>query len=132
SNRFPPSRDEFPHLRELTGEVEEAGFEMVEDTGWEGGEVRQFLRLFYLPEKRVQAALSLNQQRGGAIVYFSLTTRAADGRMWTTTDYPFSNTMKQPPGVEVQRVPWAGSISALLESHTAWVERHGLKIPQDA
>lgn len=132
SNRFPPSRDEFPHLRELTGEVEEAGFEMVEDTGWEGGEVRQFLRLFYMPEKRVQAALSLNQQRGAAIVYFSLTTRAADGRMWTTTDYPFSNTMKQPPGVEVQRVPWAGSISALLEAHTAWVERHGLQLPGEA
>src|SRR5688572_9178141 len=55
SNRFPPPRDEFPHLKELTAEVEEAGFEMVEDTGWDGGEVRQFLRLFYMPESRVQA-----------------------------------------------------------------------------
>jgi hypothetical protein len=132
SNRFPPSRDEFPHLRELTGEVEDAGFEMVEDTGWDGGEVRQFLRLFYMPEKRVQAAISLNQQRGAAIVYLSLTTRSNDGRTWTTTDYPFSNTMQQAPGVQVQRVPWAGSIAALLRSHTAWMERQGLHVPQDA
>jgi len=132
SNRFPPSRDEFPHLKELTAEVEDAGFEMVEDTGWDGGEVRQFLRLFYLPESRVQAALSLNQQRGAAIVYFSLTTRSIDGRTWTTTDYPFSNTMQQPPGVHVQRVAWAGSIAGLLKAHVSWVEKCGLNLPQDA
>lgn len=132
SNRFPPSRDEFPHLRELTAEVEEAGFEMVEDTGWDGGEVRQFQRLFYLPEKRVQASLSLNQQRGAAIVYFSLITRSSDGRTWTTTDYPFSSTMQQPPGAQMQRVAWAGSISAMLKSHLAWLEKSGVKVPDDA
>ena len=132
SNRFPPSRDDFPHLRELTGEVEEAGFEMIEDTGWDGGEVRQFLRLFYMPDQRVQAAISLNQQRGAGIVYISLTTRTADGRVWNTTDYPFSNTMLQPPGVLVQRVPWAGSISGLLQLHREWVEQQGLHLPQDA
>ncbi len=132
SNRFPPSRDDFPHLRELTGEVEEAGFEMIEDTGWDGGEVRQFLRLFYMEEQRIQAAISLNQQRGAGIVYISLTTRTSDGRVWTTTDYPFSNTMQQPPGVVVQRVTWAGSIAGLLQVHTSWVEKQGLLLPQDA
>ena len=130
TNRFPPSRDEFPHLRELTAEVEEAGFEMIEDTGWDGGEVRQFLRLFYLAEKRVQASLILNQQRGAGIVYFSLTTRSVDGRMWTTTDYPFSSTMQHPPGTHVRRVAWAGSIAALLTVHQSWLEKSGIR-PED-
>ena len=129
SNRYPPSRDDFPHLRELTAEVEEAGFEMLEDTGWDGGEVRQFFRLFYMPEKRIQATISLNQQRGAGIVYFSLTSRTADGRTFTTTDYPFSNTMPHAPGVHVQQLPWAGTIPGLLESHTAWVENHGVSVP---
>lgn len=132
SNRCPPSRDEFPHLKELTAEVEEAGFELLEDTGWDGGEIRQFLRLFYMAESRVQAAISLNQQRGGGIVYLSLTTRTASGGTWTTTDYPFSNTMQQAPGVQVQRVPWAGSIASLLKAHTSWLEKNGIRLPADA
>lgn len=132
SNRYPPSRDDFPHLRELTAEVEEAGFEMLEDTGWDGGEVRQFLRLFYMPEKRLQATISLNQQRGAGIVYCSLTSRTADGRTFTTTDYPFSNTMPHAPGMQVQQLPWAGTIPALLESHTAWLAGNGVRLPEDA
>ncbi len=132
TNRFPPSRDEFPHLRELTGEVEEAGFEMAEDAGWEAGEVKQFLRLFYNAEHRVQAAISLSQQRGSGIVYLSLTTRSPDGRTLTTTDYPFSNTMEQPPGVIVQRAPWAQSFSAFLQFHLDWISAHGIAKPEHA
>lgn len=132
SNRFPPSRDEFPHLRELTAEVEEAGFEMLEDTGWDGGEVRQFIRLFYMAEKRIQASISLNQQRGAGIVYISLTTRTADGRTFTTTDYPFSSTMPLAPGVQMNQTAWAGSIPALLTAHTEWLEKQGVTLPQDA
>jgi hypothetical protein len=132
TNRFPPSRDDFPHLRELTGEVEEAGFEMVEDAGWEAGEVKQFLRLLYHPEKRVQASISLSQQRGAGIVYLSLTTRGADGLTLTTTDYPFSNTMEQPPGVHVQRAPWAQTFSSFLQLHQNWLPTHGVAKPEDA
>ena len=132
TNRFPPSRDEFPHLRELTGEVEEAGFEMADDAGWEAGEVKQFLRIFYHPEHRVQAAISLSQQRGAGIVYLSLTTRCPDGRTLTTTDYPFSNTMEQAPGVIVQRVPWAQSFPAFLNSHLDWISAHGIARPEQA
>jgi len=92
--------------------------------------VRQFLRLFYMPARRLQATISLNQQRGAGIVYCSLTSRTADGRTYTTTDYPFSNTMPHAPGVHVQQVPWAGSIPGLLEHHTRWLEKQGVSLPE--
>ena len=132
TNRFPPTRDEFPHLRELTGEVEEAGFEMIEDAGWEAGEVKQFLRLLYDAEHRIQAAISLSQQRGAGIIYISLTSRGNDGRLWTTTDYPFSNTMQQPPGVQVQRVEWASNFAAFVTMHLEWLQKNGITGPDDA
>lgn len=130
SNRFPPSRDDFPHLRELTKEVEAEDFVMVEDTGWEAGEVRQFLRLFYHAENRVQATINFSQQRGAGVIYLTLTSRGADGRVFTTTDYPFSNTMEQPPGVRMQRAAWAQSFAAFLELHLQWIREQGLEGPE--
>lgn len=131
TSRFPPTRDEFPNLKQLTDDLETAGFEMVEDTGWEAGDVRQFLRLLYHAENRVQASLILSQQRGANLVYCSLTSRGTDGSTWTTTDYPFSNTMEPPPGVRVQRMPWEQSLASFIRLHLAWVTDGGLAGPED-
>jgi len=130
TSRFPPNKDEFPNLRELTGEVESEHFEMVEDAGWEAGDVKQFIRLLYHPEQRVQAAISQSQQRGASVIYLSITSRGADGTTWTTTDYPFSNTMEQPPGVQVQRLPWAQSFASFFQQHQRWIAAHGLTGPE--
>ncbi|MCB1211672.1 MAG: hypothetical protein KDK97_20275, partial [Verrucomicrobiales bacterium] len=45
-HRFPPSRDIFPDLNQLSQELTHAGFEEVSDTGWKRHEIDNFRRLF--------------------------------------------------------------------------------------
>ena len=94
--------------------------------------ISHILRLLYHPVSRIQATISLSQQRGAGIVYLSLTTRGTDGRLWTTTDYPFSNTMQQSPGVQVNRVPWASTFADFLKLHLQWTSQNGILSENDA
>lgn len=125
--RPPPTQDEFPALRETSVAFEDTGFERVEDTGWEGGEVRQFLRLFYLQEKRVQGAISFNQQHGMGFGFISFTTRTKDGRVFITTDNPYSN-LPQPPDIFVYSVRNAASVTDLMEEHLSLLDTSGVDI----
>ena len=44
--RTPPSRNSFPGFQEMTEEVEEQGFEHLEDVGWDYEDNRHFYRVF--------------------------------------------------------------------------------------
>lgn len=126
-HRFPPSKDLFPDLDALSTEAEEAGFEEIEDTGWKWDETDHFMRLFYHKEKRLQAAISLAQQADYAFSYVSLTSRTTDGVTITTSNYPFSFTMKFSPSQLVNRYAGAESMDDLVESHERFMERHHIK-----
>jgi hypothetical protein len=123
--RPPPGREEFPPLPEVTDAFEAAGFERVDDVGWDGGEVRQFVRLFYLPERRMQGAISFHQQHGAGLGFLSCTTRTADGRTFITTDNPYSN-LPQPPDVVVQSLRQVSTIAELIEEHEAMLAACGV------
>ncbi len=121
AHRYPPNRDVFPALPELTGEIEQLGFEKTDDTGWEWGNSSQFMRLFYHPHKHQQAVVSLFDQGGVALTYVSLTNRTADGRTLTTWNYPFSYSLKFAPGVTLQRVVEAETFEQLQQAHERFV-----------
>lgn len=123
-HRFPPSRELFPDLDALSTEAEKAGFEEIEDTGWKWDETDHFMRLFYHKERKLQAAISLAQQGDYAFSYVSLTSRTKDGLTITTSNYPFSFTMKFAPVQLVNRYTNAESMDDLVRSHEAFLERH--------
>jgi hypothetical protein len=115
--RLPPSKDDFPNLDELSAEVEDAGFVEIENAGWQWDETEHFMRLFYHKESRAQASVSLAQQDGFGISYVSVTSRSTDGRTFTSSNYPFSYTMKFTPDHHVNRLVDAESFEDLMESH---------------
>lgn len=123
-HRFPPSKELFPDLDALSTEAEKAGFEEIEDTGWKWDETDHFMRLFYHKDKKLQAAISLAQQGDYAFSYVSLTSRTNDGLTITTSNYPFSFTMKFAPVQLVNRYTNAESMDDLVRSHLAFLERH--------
>jgi hypothetical protein len=124
--RFPPSRDMFPELRELTEVVEERGYEAVEDAGWARADADHFARLLYHGEKRRQATITLDQQGAVACSFVSLTTRMPDGRSFTTTSFPYPPSMTFPPGREVNRIPEASCFEELEEAHGRFLEERGV------
>lgn len=125
-HRFPPSRDVFPELDELSREAEEAGFGEVGDTGWQWSQTDHFMRLFYHPELKTQASVALAQQGEFGFSYVSLTSRTKDGATFTTTNYPFAATMKHSPKHRLLRHTYASSMEDLLLRHENFLHRHGL------
>ena len=123
---FPPSSERFPQLHQMTGELEAEGFEQVDDTSFEWDGARQFMRLFYHPAERTQAAISLLEQGEMALAWVSLASRTPDDRTWTTWNYPFSQTMKLPPETHLQAVLEAGSFAGLLDQHRVFLEKSAL------
>jgi hypothetical protein len=126
-HRFPPSRDVFPDLDELSREIEAAGFMEAGDTGWKWSETDHFMRLFYHEELRAQASIALAQQGEFAFSYVTITSRSAADVTYTTTNYPFAPTMQFSPEHRVNRCATAQSMEELLLSHQRFLDRQGVK-----
>jgi len=113
----PPSPMRFPELASLTEEIEAQGFEYVDDTGWVWEGMNQFYRLFYHEGRRAEAAICLAEQNELGLSYLSITSRDAQGTIWRTWNYPFSETMAMAPQVQLNPVPSAMTFLELLEAH---------------
>lgn len=122
-HRFPPSRDVFPNLSELSQEAEASGFVEAANTGWKWSETDHFMRLFYHAELRTQASVALAQHGDFAFSYVSLTSRSADGVTYTTSNYPFAPTMQFSPRQQMNRHVYADSMEELLAAHQAFLDR---------
>jgi len=124
-HRFPPSREVFPDLDEISSEMEEAGFEQTDDAGWKWEDTDHFIRLFYNGEKKLQSSINIAQQGEFVFSHASVTTRTADGLTLVTTNYPFSFTMKPTPKQRMNRCDDAETFEEMLESHEAFLTKAG-------
>lgn len=135
THRFPPPREVFPELSELSCEVEDAGFTLVGDTGWASGGIEHFMRLFYHEEKRLQASVALARQGNMSFSYVSLTSRGKNGVVYTTSNYPFPLPMKHAPKHLLNRYEDADSMEELMADHEDYLAYMGLEMddiaPQD-
>jgi hypothetical protein len=127
-HRYPPSRELFPDLEDLSQEIEKEGFERADDTGWKWSETDHFMRLFYHPELRAQASIALAQQDGFAFSYVSLTSRTAQGVIYTTTNYPFPPTMQFSPSHRMNRYTHADSMEDLMVCHEEFLKSQAIEV----
>jgi len=123
-HKSPPARDHFPWLDDLTAEIEEEGFLHADDTGWDWENYQQFFRLFYKESDRSQSAICLIDQETVTFYYLSISSRAKDGTIWTTWNYPFSHSLKMAPLFRINRVRGNQTFVQLHESHQAFLFRH--------
>jgi len=126
----PPKRTRFPELSELSAEVEEEGFELVADKGWEWEATGQFHRIFHHPGLRLQAVLTLTEQHGLSWGSMTITSRNPGGLVYHTSNLPFSSPMKLAPEVMVRQVLRAEHFNDLLEEHQHWMWNLALE-PED-
>ena len=116
-HKTPPNSGVFPALDEITAEVEGEGFDHVDDAGWDWQDYAQFFRLFYKPADRSQSAICLIDQHDVAFYYLSISSRAKDGTIWTTWNYPFSYSLKLVPQWRVNRLRGDQTFLQMYESH---------------
>lgn len=122
--RRAPPKSVFPELGELTEEFESAGFELGEDIGWEAEIVQHYSRLFIHPGLKLQGSLHLNTHYDVSMSFVMLTTRTADGRQWTSWNYPLSYGMKLPPSMVLNRVSDVASLAEMMQAHAAFTSKH--------
>src|SRR6266571_2161184 len=124
--KSPPSSDTFPTLNEITHEIENEGFVHVNDAGWDWEDYRQFFRLFYREEDRAQAAICLNEQHDFSFYYLRISSRAKNGTVWTTWNYPLSYGLKLTPLFRINRQRPDRSFWQLYQSHGEFLSRNGV------
>lgn len=130
-HKTPPSHEAFPELNDLTAEVEDEGFEFLEDVGWEWEDYQQFFRLFYKADEQTQAAICMVDQGDMAFFYLTVSSRTKDGTLWTTWNYPFSHSLKLAPELKLNRVRGENnSVFELCESHRYFLARNGVGLEQ--
>lgn len=119
-----PSTEIFPTLNEITREIENEGFKHVNDAGWDWEDYRQFFRLFYKEEDRAQATICLNEQNDLSFYYLRISSRARDGIIWTTWNYPLSYGLKLTPQFRINRQRPDQSFWQLYQSHKEYLRLH--------
>src|SRR5881227_448333 len=122
----PPSNSLFPTLNEITREIENEGFAHVNDAGWDWEDYRQFFRLFYKSEDRAQATICLNEQHDLSFYYLRISSRARNGIIWTTWNYPLSYGLKLTPQFRINRQRPDQSFWQLHQSHRDFLRRNGV------
>ena len=127
-HRPPPSHEAFPALDILTTELEEEGFTHADDAGWDWEDHRQFFRLFYKEDERLQASVCLIDQDDMAFYYLTLSSRGKDGVTWTTWNYPFSYSMKLAPQLRMNRLRGDQTVFDMLGSHRQFLTREGVNL----
>src|ERR1700704_2037552 len=121
--KSPPSPDVFPTLEEITSEIQNEGFAHVNDAGWDWEDYRQFFRLFYKEEDRAQATICLNEQHDLSFYYLRISSRANDGIIWTTWNYPLSYGLKLTPQFRINRQRPDQSFWQLYQSHKEFLRQ---------
>lgn len=123
-----PSSQVFPTLDEITREMENEGFVHISDAGWDWDDYRQFFRLFYKGDERAQATICLNEQHDLSFYYLRISSRARDGLIWTTWNYPLSYGLKLTPQLRINRQRPDQNFWQLYQSHRAFLRQHGIEV----
>ena len=124
--KSPPSSEIFPTLEEITSQIESEHFVQISDVGWDWEDYRQFFRLFYKEEDRAQATICLNEQHDLSFYYLRISSRAQDGTIWTTWNYPLSYGLKLTPQFRINRQRPDQSFWQLYQSHKRFLLDHGV------
>jgi hypothetical protein len=123
-----PSPDTFPNLNEITREIENEGFVHVTDAGWDWEGYRQFFRLFYKDDDRAQATICLNEQHDLSFYYLRISSRAKNGIIWTTWNYPLSYGLKLTPHFRINRHRPDHTFWQLYQSHREFLRRNRVEM----
>ena len=119
-----PSSEVFPTLSDISREIENEGFAHINDAGWDWEDYKQFFRLFYKEEDRAQATICLNEQNDLSFYYLRISSRAKDGTIWTTWNYPLSYGLKLTPQFRINRQRPDQSFWQLYQSHKEYLRQN--------
>lgn len=125
----------FPSAEEHIISLEKAGYEHINDCGWNLGGMKQTYQLFWNAETKSVASLCLCEQSNVTFTYLTLTSSDITDGIWRTTNFPFSPTLKAVPKVHWNQISCTNECTMhLIKCHHMFLSRQGfvdedLRIP---
>lgn len=130
NHRQVPDPGYFPNAPEAAIAMEADGFEHIDDCAWEWSGMQQYFLLHWHPEERAESAICLCEQGDVVFAFLTVTSRDRAGRIWRTTNFPFSPTLKCAPKVHWNYVPCVRDcFHQLLVEHRRFLEK--LEVPAE-
>ena len=115
----------YPHSYSYRVQLEEIGFEPVENVSWKWMDTNQHHRFFWHPEFLSIASICLCEQENIAFTYIIFHSSLSDGTSLKTTNYPFSPPLRPPPNTYTKHVPCEEKfIPSILAAHQALIAKH--------
>jgi hypothetical protein len=109
--------EDFEDWMSLSEDLRNAGFDLDGEYGLKPSPIDYGFRLFQHREKNRVAGLGLVRQGGMALSYVLVVSRADDGTLWVTWDYPMPYGLKMPPHLNLFRCLEVASVEELLAQH---------------
>lgn len=128
SHRTLPNPSFFPNAVEAAAGMEEADFEHVADCTWHWSGMHQHHRLFWNPEERAFATVCLCEQDDVAFAFIAITSTDSSGKIWRTTNFPFSPSLQCCPKLNWNHVPCEKScFHQILRDHRQYLEKKNIQ-----
>ncbi|MEM1060552.1 MAG: hypothetical protein AAGK14_15160 [Verrucomicrobiota bacterium] len=121
----PPPGTVFEQLRAFSMDLNDAGFQQVDQCELIPGDHEQFYRLFRHGEGRLLASLSMIMQNGLGFEFITFYSRDLDGRTWITTNYPLPMPLKMPPEIALHLTRTTETPEEVLAVHREFLELNG-------
>jgi hypothetical protein len=123
--------DEYEDWTSLSQDLREGGFSLDGEYELKPSPIEYGFRLFRQEEKNWVAGLGLVRQSGVSLSYLLIMTKARDGTLWLTWDYPLAYGLKMPPHVQVFRCLEAESVQELLAQHEEYLALNEVEVIEE-
>lgn len=122
-----PEVDEsfFPHASSYRAQLEELGFDAIDNLSWHWLEAHQHHRFYWNPELNTIASVCLCELEKIAFTFVIFHSELADGTVLKTTNYPFSSPLLHPPKTHWKHVPCEEKfLPSIYKSHRSLIAEH--------
>lgn len=122
----PPQLQHFPEAEVNINELQDLAFEHSSDYGWDWAGSKQHYRFYWNPEERIVVTVSLCKQANIAFSYVTISSRDCSGKVYHTSNFPFSPTLKNAPNVAWNQIACCHcSLEESLACHKQFIQKKG-------
>ncbi len=118
----------FPYASAYRSQLDELGFDAVDNLSWRWLETHQHHRFFWNPELNTIASVCLCELEKIAFTFVIFHSELADGTVLRTTNYPFTSPLIHPPKTHWKHVPCEEKhLPTIFQSHQSLIAKHNVK-----
>lgn len=121
-----PRLQHFPEAAHNIDELKELNFEHSSDYSWNWADAAQHYSFYWHPEERAVVIVCLCKQSNIAFSYITITSRSCNGKLYRTSNFPFSPTLKNSPSIAWNQIACRHcSLEQSLNKHKQFIQKKG-------